>query len=160
VSSEDFNIKLHVDDSEAVEKEAQWRERLARLNREVDLFETQVRVASVRGLSAMGATVSFINAIAGYFPHAITPMFQAVGAALTTTIASLHAIAAAYAAGGVTAPLAAIVEGAAIGLSIVSVFEVLKGQLNAQAELNKMAATVRSLGTMTQSWSRFLRGLT
>ena len=124
-----------------------------------DMSRKAVR-ASQRGLSALSATVSIFQTIGSYFPSALTPIFNAAMTAILTTVASMQAIAAAYMAGGVTAPLAAIVEGAAIGLGIIGFFEVLKGELNMKAEIDKMNSLMRQMGVAVQAWGRFAGSLT
>jgi hypothetical protein len=159
MSNETFEVKMDVDDTAVAAKEAKWKHRLRILNAEVDKFERKVRTAAMRGFGAMSSTVSFLNLLSGYFPSAMSPVFQAAMTAVTTTLAAMTAIAASYAATGVLFPIALIVETAAVGLSIVGVFEVLKGQLKMQSEFNKMAGVVRGLNTMAQSWGRFLSDL-
>lgn len=154
-----LEIRAYLDDSDIAAKEAKWKGRLRDLNAEVTKFETRVRVAAIRGLGALGATVSMLRAVGQYFPAAITPIFDAVLTAVTTTVSAMTAIAAAYAAGGVTAPIAVIVQGAAIGLSVIGVLATIEGAMNAQQELQKMSSTLQSMGTMTQSWQQFFSSL-
>lgn len=160
MSQENFEIKMDADDSALVMKEANWKDRLRRLNNEVELFERKAMQASMRGLGALSATVSLFSTIGSYFPSALTPIFNAAMQSILTTVAAMQGIAAAYAATGILAPLGAIVYGVSIGLSIVGFFEVLKGQLGMEAEINKMNTLVRQMATAISAWGRFAGSLT
>jgi hypothetical protein len=136
------------------------QDRVRRLNAEVEEFERKAMRASMRGLGALSATVGLFQTIGSYFPSALTPIFNAAMSAIGTTVAAMVAIGSAYAATGVLAPLTAVVYGAAIGLSIVGFFEVLKGQLNMKTEIDKMSGLVRQMGTAISAWGRFAGSLT
>ena len=160
MAEENFQIKLDADTTALSEKVANWKNRLRQLNNEVEQFERKALVASMRGLGALSATISIFQTIGSYFPSALTPIFNAAMTAVATTVAAMTAIASAYVAGGVTAPIAAIVYGASIGLSIVGFFEILKGELNMKSEIDKMNSLLRQMGTAASSWGRFIGSLT
>ena len=144
---ENFNIKLRADDREIERSEKDWRTRLRQLNSEVDMFMAKYKRAALASLSMISATASAAVSIFGLFPGLVQPAFAAALQAIIATVSSLHAIAAAYAAGGVTAWLSGIVETAAIGLSIAGFAAVITGQQEASKEFRKMSSVLRSIGS-------------
>ena len=110
-----FTIKGELDDSDIHNKTQKWESRITRINARLTAFIIRAKKAVRQTMSAISSTVGMIQSIFGLLPVAINPIFTAELSAIVTTITSLHAIAAAYAAGGVTAWMTGIVEAAAIG---------------------------------------------
>jgi hypothetical protein len=153
MSDTNLTVKIHVDETAVVATEAKWKNRIRQLNNDIRAFEFLAKKSVRRTMSAVSMTASAIQSIFSALPVAIDPVFRAILTAITTTITSLHAIAAAYAAGGVTAWLAGVVEVAAIGLSIVGIANAFAGQQQTQQELQRMSGVLRSIGSAMNSWT-------
>ena len=152
--SYDISVIAKLDDRELKEKEAMWKQRIAKLNNEVQTHSRNWG-RTIRGtLSAITMTTAFLRRLLARTAGALGPVYDAILNAVMQTAYSLQAIAAAYGAGLVTAPIAAIVESAAIALSIWGIAYAIMGQQEMNAEMYRIRSLVDTLGSTVSSYGR------
>jgi hypothetical protein len=148
----DLHIQVDLDTTRLEVQEANWKGRVERLNDDLSRTEVHMLMVSRKVMGAISSTITTMRSTLRAFGISLPAAWEAIVGAVMTTIASLQAIAAAYAAGGITAALAIPVELAAIGLAAFSVICVLTGQSEASRRLDDSEMALRSLGTTLTSW--------
>lgn len=148
MSNENFEVKAQYDETRLVQQEAEIQQRLRGLNQQIT--DTQSRMGKVLRKSgyAITATVGAARAMAGAIGQAFPPIFNAIFTAITNTVYSLQSIAAAYAAGVVTAPLTAALELSAISLSIAAIGYTAMGQQKVAQQMQSVNAALRGFGML------------
>lgn len=160
ISETNFNVKARYDLSELDRQEAtEIQPRLNRIQGQInDTLQRMETVARKSG-HMITATIGAARAMAGAIGQAFPPIFDAIFTAITSTVYSLQSIAAAYAAGVVTAPLTAALELSAISLSIAAVGYTAMGQQQVAQQMRGVQSALRGFGTLSrhqggviQSW--------
>lgn len=149
-----INIMAKLDTTDVEAKENVWKARVTKLNYEIDAASAKLKRVVRSAFSAISSTVHAFTSVANAFGIAIPASFQAIFSAVTATVSSLTAIAAAYAAGGVTLPIAVLVEGAAIALSIWGIASALSGQQEAAQAMQRMNTALHSVSSAATGWGR------
>lgn len=147
----ELTVKGKLDDSAIQRAEEDWKRRLRVLNYQIAETDYSLSRVARKSLLVVGSVTRTLEALGRIMPGAVDPAFDAIYQCIITTVSSLTSIAAAYAAGGITAPFAVIVESAAIGLSIFGTALALQGQKEASREIMRMNMEIRNLGTQVYS---------
>jgi hypothetical protein len=149
-------IHMKADTTDVENKYNHWRNRIQHLNTEIQR-QSRNWGRAIRGtLTALTMTGSLIRRFVGMTVLALNPVFTAIMDAVMQTFYSLQAIAAAYAAGIVTAGFAVLVEGAAVGLAIWGIAAAMTGQQTMQSKLRGVQSLVDSMGSTLTSYGRVL----
>jgi hypothetical protein len=147
--SENFNVKAQYDLTELDRQEAtEIQPRLQRLNNQIHQTEMNMERVVRRSFSAINATMTVARMMANSLGDAFPPIFNAIFTAITQTVYSLQSMAAAYAAGVVTAPLTAVLEMAAISLSIAAIGYTAMGQQQVAQEMQRVQSALSGVGRM------------
>jgi hypothetical protein len=129
-----------------------------KVNGEIEKSQQKLRT-TIRGtLRAVSSVIATVRSVAACFGIAIPPIFDAVLSAVTSTVLAMQGIAAAYAAGGVTAVVAVPIEAAAIALSWLAVIWVAAGRSDVERELSLVESTLRSAGSTANAFEHLTEG--
>jgi hypothetical protein len=149
MAEENFNVKAEYDLSRLDQQEAtDIQPRLRRINEQIQQTERNMEQVVRKSFSAISATVSVARMMASSLGDAFPPIFDAILTAITQTIYSLQSMAAAYAAGVVTAPLTAVLEMAAISLSIAAIGYTAMGQQQVAQDMQRVQNALSGMGRM------------
>lgn len=146
----DLEIQARLDTAQLEAQEAEWYQRLVKLNGQIDKTERNMERVVRSSWGAITATVGAARGMAAALGVSFPPIFDAIMTAVTQTVYSLQSIAAAYAAGVVTAPLTATLEMAAISLSIAAVAYTAVGQQKVAQDMQRVNNALRGWGTATR----------
>jgi hypothetical protein len=138
--------------------EAMAKRILDGVNEEIKQTERKLRTTVRASFRVVTSLVGTLRSVASMFGIAIPPLFDAILSAVTSTVLAMQAIAAAYAAGGVTAALVIPIEAAAIILSLTSVMVVAMGRQDLEHGLSTSESAIRSMGGTINAVERMLGG--
>lgn len=154
----ELRVEARLDMTKLLTEEEVAEEILRRLNAEVEQSQHKLRTGVRTTFRFITSLIGTMRSVAACFGVAIPPIFDAIMGAVTATVLAMQAIAAAYAAGGVTIWLVAPLEAAAIGLAWAAVMAVAMGQQSVNSDFANVENTLRGLGTTANSFERMIEG--
>jgi hypothetical protein len=128
VTERDITAKLELDTSEAEKTEAEWQDRLTKLNREAQAVDKALHETVRKAARAAAAVGKLITVFAKVLPESLQSIVNAAVDLVTTAAVTLYTVATAYGSGGVTAPLAIAVSIAALAMSSMGMAAALDAQ--------------------------------
>lgn len=126
--SDNLKVYAEMDDTALVEKEAEWKDRLATMNAETARIDRGITSVMRKAATAARAMGSLVKVFAKHLPKGMQSMVNASVELVEQAVVTLSTVAIAYGSGLVTAPLAIAVSIAALAMSSMGMAAALDAQ--------------------------------